>query len=92
MLILLNGLKATEGMSFLDTRKLDDSDINYGSVVIYVTKVLNGDHQLLYASRNADTLSKANGCFIEWDPYQIANHIETCLKERFLYTCSECKY
>ena len=44
MSILLNGLKATGGMYFSDTKKLHNSDINYGSVVIYVTKVLNGDH------------------------------------------------
>ena len=86
--LLLNGLKFAEGMSFSNTNKLHNNDMNYGSVVIYVTKVLNGDLQLLYT----DTLLEANGGFIEWVSSQIANHIQTPIKEIFLYKCLECKY
>ena len=92
MLILLKALKVVEGMSFLDTKILHNSDINNGSVVQYVTNVVNGYTQLQCASRCATTLSKVNGGFIEWDASYIAKHIENFLKERLLYTCLECKY
>ena len=42
---------------------------------------LNGNLQLLYASRGVDTLSKVKGSFIKWYNFQISYHIETCLKE-----------
>ena len=54
-------------MLFPNRKKFHNSDINYGCIVINVTKVLNGHIQLLYASRGADTLSKVKGGFIEWD-------------------------
>ena len=79
--LFFNGLKASEVIYFLDRNKLHKNDINYGCVIVNVTKVLNWDLQLLHASKGVDMLSKENGSFIEWDTSQVVKHTKSFTKQ-----------
>lgn len=78
--LLLNGLKVAEGIPFPDRKILHSIIIHDGCIIINVTKVLNGDLPLPYASVGVDTLSEAVGGFIQWHTSQIVNHIRPSLQ------------
>ena len=59
--LLVNELKAIEVVDFPNTKRLHHNGINYGCVVVNVSKVLNRDLQLPHALRAANMLLEENG-------------------------------